>query len=276
MLEKDEKNHDFSQKNIGFCDAHFHFAVCKEHEPDLDVTWNSCSCAHCFSEWEIQKAAPANVLKAFGLHPQLCTKTDFDLKRYAYFLENLLHERNAVLANGEEPLLKVIGEAGFDYFTPSFKEKRALQEEMWNLQLDLAEFYKVPLVIHCRKANEKLFEYAPRLKKLPFVLFHSFMGSVVEAKSLIGRGINCAFSFGKQLKNGNKKVIECVKNLPLENLLLETDAPFQTLKGEAFTKAKEIAVVYEEASALRAINMEELKHHLMENFAKLASINSTS
>ena len=270
MLEKDEKNHDFSLKNTGFCDAHFHFAVCKEHEPDLNVTWKACSCAHSFSEWEVQKKAPSNVIKAFGLHPQLCTEPDFDLKSYADFLEGLLCGREEALANGEEPLLKAIGEAGFDYFTPAFKEKRALQEEMWNLQLDLAESYKVPLIIHCRKANEKLFEYAPRLKKLPFVLFHSFMGSVVEANSLIGRGINCAFSFGKQIKNGNKKVIECVQKLPLENLLLETDAPFQTLKGESFTKADEIALVYEAASALRDINIEELKHQLAENFRNLA------
>ena len=137
---------------------------------------------------------------------------------------------------------------------------------MWNIQLELAEQYKMPLVVHCRKANEKLFEYAPRLKKLPAVLFHSFMGSLVEANSLIGRGINCFFSFGKQMLNGNKKVIECLQKLPLENLLLETDAPFQTLKGEEFTRAEEIERVYEAAAGLRKMRLEELSERLRENF----------
>ena len=277
MLEKTEKNTEFSQKNASFCDAHFHYAVCKEHEPDLNVTWKTCSCAHSFDEWEVQKTSPENVIKAFGLHPQLCTEESFDLKRYADFLEGLLRERKAALEAGTEPLLKAIGEAGFDYFTPEFKEKRELQEEMWNIQLALAEQYGVPLVIHCRKANEKLFEYAPRLKKIPAVLFHSFMGSAVEANSLIKRGINCWFSFGKQMMNGNKKVIDCVKNLPLKNLLLETDAPFQTLKGENHTFVNEIALIYQSAAVLRGlsykqtdnINIEDLCLKLEENFNNL-------
>ena len=264
MLEKIEKKSDFSLKNVTFCDAHFHYAVCKEHEPDLNVTWKACSCAHSFEEWEVQKSASENVIKAFGLHPQLCTQPDFDLKSYADFLEELLRGRKGALALGSQPFIQAIGEAGFDYFTPAFKEKRALQEEMWNIQLDLAEAYKIPLIIHCRKANEKLFEYASRLKKLPFVLFHSFMGSAVEANSLINRGIHCAFSFGKQMKNGNKKVIECVQKLPLENLLLETDAPFQILKGEAYTSAKEIELVYYAAATLRCLSSGQSDNNLIE------------
>lgn len=266
MLEKIEKNLEFSLKKTDFCDAHFHYAVCKEHESELNVSWTACSCAHSFDEWELQKTAPSNVIKAFGLHPQLCSAPAFNLDKYTDFLEGLLDERNTELEKREDPLLKAIGEAGFDYFTPAFKEKRVLQEEMWNIQLDLAEAYKIPLIIHCRRANEKLFEYTPRLKKLPSVLFHSFMGSVVEANSLIERGINCCFSFGKQMLNGNKKVIECVKELPLENLLLETDAPFQTLKGEAFTRACEIERVYEAAAKIRGISLDQLIPLMKKNF----------
>ena len=51
--------------------------------------------------------------------------------------------------------------------------------------------------------------------------------------------------------NNNKKAIDCVKNLPVKNLLLETDAPFQTLKGEVNTLPKEIFDVYKEAAKLR-------------------------
>ena len=269
MLEKNAENNENSLKRAGFCDAHFHYAVCKEHESELNVSWTACSCAHSFDEWELQKTAPSNVIKAFGLHPQLCSAPAFNLNKYTDFLEGLLDERNTALKKREDPLLKAIGEAGFDYFTSAFKEKRDLQEEMWNIQLELAEEYKMPLVIHCRKANEKLFEYAPRLKKLPAVLFHSFMGSLVEAKSLIGWDIKCFFSFGKQMLNGNKKVNECVKELPIENLLLETDAPFQTLKGEAFTRACEIERVYEAAAKIRGMSLDQLIPLMKRNFNSL-------
>ncbi|MBO6101416.1 MAG: TatD family hydrolase, partial [Spirochaetaceae bacterium] len=89
-------------------------------------------------------------------------------------------------------------------------------EEMFKIKLELALKYDLPLVIHCRKANEKLFEYSKQLKKIRAVLFHSFMGTPIEANSLLNRGINGFFSFGKQVMNNNKKLIACVRYLPAD------------------------------------------------------------
>ena len=152
---------------------------------------------------------------------------------------------------------------GFDFFCEDFKQFALKQEEIWNIQLELAIQNQLPIVVHCRKANEKLFEYKKQLKKVPSVLFHSFMGSFVEAQSLIKNDINCFFSFGKQIFNNNKKVIQCVKELPIENLLLETDAPYQFLKNETQTFRDEIIKVYNGAFALRSENQ-----NIKEDFAE--------
>lgn len=72
------------------------------------------------------------------------------------------------------------------------------------------------------------------------------MGPPVEAQSLLDRGINGYFSFGKQLLNGNKKASACVCELPSERVLAETDAPFQFLKGEQYTDLKDIIKVNDE------------------------------
>ena len=239
MLEKYskkmQKKADFSQKI--FFDAHFHYAVCKERGIELpvfdDAEWMGISCAHSRQEFEVQKSAPSCVIQAYGMHPQ--NAANENIKDSVAFLEELLSKN----------LISFIGEAGFDYFTEEFKKTAGLQEENFNIQLDLALKYNKPLVIHCRKANHKLFEYSKELKKLPEVLFHSFMGPPVEALSLLNRGINGYFSFGKQLLNGNKKAIACVKELPEERILAETDAPFQYLKGENYTDLKDIRRVYE-------------------------------
>lgn len=239
MLEKYskkmQKNTDFSQKIL--FDAHFHYAVCKQHGIELpqfeDFEWMGISCAHSRQEFEIQQSAPSCVIQAYGMHPQ--NAANEDIKVSAAFLEELLSKN----------LISFIGEAGFDYFTEEFKNAADLQEEIFNIQLDLALKYNKPLVIHCRKANHKLFEYSKQLKKLPEVLFHSFMGPPVEARSLLARGINGYFSFGKQLLNGNKKAIACVKELPPECILAETDAPFQYLKDEKYTDLSDIKRVYE-------------------------------
>ena len=240
MLEKYskkfQKNADFPQKML--FDAHFHYAVCREHGIELpvfddNIEWKGISCAHSREEFEIQKKAPSSVIQSYGMHPQNAACED--IKKSADFLEELLNNN----------LITFIGEAGFDYFSAEFKNMAGLQEEIFNIQLDLALKYNMPLVIHCRKANHKLFEYSKKLKKLPEVLFHSFMGPPVEARSLVERGINGYFSFGKQLLNGNKKAIACVRELPPDRVLAETDAPFQYLKGEKFTDLKDIKRVYE-------------------------------
>ena len=231
MLEKFaknmQKNTDFSQKML--FDAHFHYAVCKEIGIcQLPENWQGISCAHSKHEFEIQREAPECVIQAYGMHPQ--NAANENIKEASDFLEDLLSKN----------LISFIGEAGFDYFTEEFRNAADLQEEVFNIQLELALEYKMPLVIHCRKANHKLFEYSKQLKKLPEVLFHSFMGPPVEAKSLLNHGINGYFSFGKQLLNGNKKAIACVRELPADRILAETDAPFQFLKGEKYTTPTDI------------------------------------
>ena len=247
-------------------DAHFHYAVCSERKlPFFDCNgYCALSCAHSSAEWEIQQSAPENILQAYGIHPQRCVGiSDCDIDDECDFLERILRQNK----------LSAIGEAGFDYFTAEYKACAGIQEKIFCLQLDLAVKYKVPLVIHCRKANHKLFEYSRGLKSCPAVLFHSFMGTASEAESLLRRGINGFFSFGKQMMNNNKKVIDCVKELPVDSLLLETDAPFQTLRGEKNTLPSEIAIIYNEAAALRNVPFEQLCLAMEQNAARFIGKN---
>ncbi len=232
-LKKNAKN-----TPVFLFDAHFHYAVCRSlgiNIPDFGsgIEWCGISCAHSKAEYEIQKDAPSCVIQSYGMHPQ--NAANENITESAAFLEKLLKEKR----------ISFIGEAGFDYFTQEFRDAEKLQEEIWNIQLDLALEYNTALVVHCRKANHKLFEYSKKLSKLPEVLFHSFMGPPVEARSLLERGINGYFSFGKQLFNGNKKVIACVEELPKERIFSETDAPFQYLKGEDYTDLIDIKKIYE-------------------------------
>ncbi|MCR4579214.1 MAG: TatD family hydrolase [Treponema sp.] len=260
-------------------DSHFHLPVCLERGLPLPSnapfpkSYAALTCAHNPEEWKLQQdyassiessiesciagSLPVKFYLAYGLHPQ--SAAFCQIKESLDFLEELLRQNK----------ISAIGEAGFDYFTEDFRSFSKKQEEMWQNQLELAISYKRPLVIHCRKANHKLFEYSKELKKCPALLFHSFMGPLSEAKSLLSRGINGFFSFGKQMNNGNKKTIECVKNLPLENLLLETDAPFQTLKNQENTLPCEILDIYKSAAGLRNINIEELSTQLEKNASKL-------
>jgi len=194
-------------------------------------------CAKCAGEPDNDNSsARGNLLQSFGLHPQE------PLLENLPFLEGLLQEKR----------ICAIGECGLDFFTPEFSANRAAQEKAFDAQLELAARFSVPVIVHARKAIQEIFARAAALKKVPAVVFHSFAGTPSDARSLLDKGINAYFSFGKPLMNGAKKAISCVRSLPLDRLLFETDAPYQTLKGERATSPAEISDVYQAAFELRS------------------------
>ncbi|MCR5764118.1 MAG: TatD family hydrolase [Treponema sp.] len=237
-----------------FCDSHFHASDCKLlPDNEKDKVFAGVSCAHSLQEWNEQSCLTngrKGFFNAFGIHPQLPDVQNCRL------LESLLQEKKIV----------AIGETGFDFFTEKFKSNKKSQEESWNICLELAGKYNVPLIIHNRKALDIMFIYAKQMSLLPAVIFHSFAFSSREAESLLRHGINAYFSFGKPLLNNNKKSIDCIRNLSIDRILLETDAPFQTLKGETSTHPSEIERVYKKAIEIRNIDSYEFCQKLEKNF----------
>lgn len=229
------------------CDAHLHAADLLKVNLSLPEfsSYTAISCAHTKEEFALQEKAIQNttskIYSAFGIHP-----FNPDLKNLE-FLESLVSSKK----------ITAIGEAGFDFFTPELKATQDPQSAAFEAQLSLCQKYKLPLILHGRKCNDRFFFYARELAKIPAVIFHSYMGTAAEAKSLLAKEINAFFSFGKPLINGSKKVIECIKSLPKEKILLETDAPFQVLKGESVTQASDILKVYEKAAAICGIKSDD-------------------
>ncbi len=238
-----------------FSDAHIHIADIKDWHPVNNSP--VCSCAHSVNEYEILQVIkniyPECIEIAYGIHPQNPDKNQID------FLNQLVVQNK----------INIIGEAGFDLYTSEYASHLEEQEFVWNFQLDLAVKYNKILVIHCRKALDKIFTYTKQLAKLPAVVFHSFPGSPVEAMGFIKRGVNAYFSLGKQLLNGNKRAISCANQLSVERILLETDAPYQTLKGQDFTPTQDIIQVYEEFSKIRNMPLESVCENVEKNFLKV-------
>ena len=228
------------------CDSHLHLSDCAAYSLQLPHSekYYCLSCAHSESELKIQDdiiSEKSNFISAFGIHPQNPVIENLN------FLENLIVEKK----------ISCIGEAGFDFFTEEFKGTEELQKLAFESQLELAVKYSMPMIIHGRKCNDRFFFYAKQLSKLPAVMFHSYMGTFNEAQSLLNKGINCFFTFGKPILNGNKKAIDCTRRLDDSRLLLETDAPFQVLKGEEYTRPSDIFKVHEKAFEIRGIRFED-------------------
>ncbi len=122
-----------------------------------------------------------------------------------------------------------IGECGLD-FRPQQADKET-QLYFFEAQLALAENNQLPVVIHAVNATETVIQTIKKFNNLRGMI-HSYSGSSEQAEQLINRGFYLSLS-GSITYDRAKKIRRAAKNIPLESLLVETDAPDQSDRENA-------------------------------------------
>ena len=157
---------------------------------------------------------------ACGIHPEdaryLEGTPDEELSR----LETIISEE--MKKPSSERKLVAIGEIGHDFHYEGYN--RELQELYFERQMEMAERYDLPVIIHDRDAHGPCFDMALKFPKVKGV-FHSFSGSAEMARELVKRGWYISFSGVLTFKNA-ERVRAVAESVPLESLLIETDAPY--------------------------------------------------
>ena len=162
------------------------------------------------SMYALESRYPNNMFLMTGVHP--CHVKDDYLEELAHIKEQL---------NSRE--FVAIGEIGIDLYWDRSTLK--LQQEMFRLQIQLAKQYKLPIVIHCRDAFEEVFqileeEKGPEL----FGIFHCFTGTLEQAQKAISFNMKLGIGGVVTFKNG--KINQFLKQISLDHIVLETDAPY--------------------------------------------------
>lgn len=240
-----------------YTDCHIHLNDLAERVGDaLSIEPSSIVCSSSWNEREFlwneafAKERPGRVLVSFGVHPQEPDPSTLG------FLERLLSEGR----------VHAIGEAGFDRFEARYSSDIDRQRFAWDAQLELANRYEMPLIVHCRKALDLVFADSPKLSGLRSVIFHGWPGSAVEAASLLRRGVNAYFSCGKGLLRVDRSLAETARSVPLDRLLTETDAPWMTLKGEAYSVPADVSAVTKALADIRGIPVELCERSIADTF----------
>ena len=126
----------------------------------------------------------------------------------------------------EDPKVVAIGECGLDYYR-LIEDTKNKQAEVFIKQIELAREIKKPLMIHCREAFTDLIEILEKhLKRGRLVspgICHFFTGTTDDAKKLMDLGFS--FSFGGVITFA-REYEKLIKFIPLDRILLETDAPY--------------------------------------------------
>lgn len=163
-----------------------------------------------------------------------------------------------------------VGECGLDYFIAG--ADKAHQQHLFDAQLVMAREFSLPIVIHARKAVEDVIRMI-RASGHYRGQVHSFNGSIQQAHRLIDLGYY--LSFGGAVTYGRaKRLRELVATIPLDALLLETDAPDQSdrLHQGQRNEPAYLTTVWQAVSELRSEPADEVAHQTTINAIRLFSL----
>ncbi|WP_373779928.1 TatD family hydrolase [Neisseria dentiae] len=179
---------------------------------------------------------------AFGIHPWFAGSAE---EGDFIYLERQLAQHPQAL----------VGEIGLDYGRAQTQEQRLRQVEVFERQLALAQRLRRPVIIHNLKATAAVVRSVKSCRFTQGGIAHAFSGSLEEARILTGCGFK--IGIGSLLLNpAARKARRAAAELPLADIVLETDSPFM-LKNAVNTPAnvREIAVI---AAQLRGVTPEEV------------------
>ena len=249
-----------------FTDSHAH--ILKEYYESIDdvikrakennvnrIIVDADSIKSCYEVLELSSKYD-NIYCCLGIHPE---NIDEDMDE----LDRIIEE------NKDNKKFIAIGEIGLDYYWT--KETKEKQQNILRHQLELAEKYNKPVIIHSREATKDTIDI---LKEFPNVKgdIHCFSGSFETAEIYLKMGYYIGVGGVLTFKNANIK--DVIVKLPLDRLLLETDSPFlaPTPKRGETNEPANIPLIAEFLANLKGISIDEVSKQTEENVNKLFNI----
>jgi TatD DNase family protein len=235
---------------------------------------------------EIAQKYEEGIYAAVGLHPIHLEERKVDhseVDAQAVFKtrsEEFDYEKYKELA--QNPKVVAIGEIGLDYwYKPKTKKKleefKERQREVFLKQLNLAKELNLPIILHCRIAHDdllRLLELQASKSELGGVI-HCFTGDWQQAQKYLDLGFCLGFNglIFKKIK-GVPDWQEIIKKLPLEKILIETDAPYLTPPPFEGQRDEPLYVKYvaQKIAEIKNITFEELTQITAQNAKRLFKI----
>jgi len=185
----------------------------------------------------------SQIYAVVGIHPhEADTSGEAEVKRIEELAKN--------------PKVVAIGEAGLDYYKNFSQPDK--QRELFPLQVKLAAKLKLPLVIHCRQAEEDCLKILKADMPLQAVI-HCFSGDVKFLEQCLDLGFFVSFTCNITYKKADG-LREVVKAAPLERIFLETDAPYLSPEGFRGKRNEPLYVkqLAQYIAAIKGITFEEV------------------
>lgn len=196
-----------------------------------------------------------DIYAAVGFHPEDLGDVERDYEECAKLLS---HDK-----------VVAVGEIGLDYYWDAFP--RPVQQDWFVRQMRLAKEHNLPVIVHDRDAHEDTLTLLKQEK--PAGVLHAFSGSVEMAKVVLDLGMYIGLGGVVTFKNA-RKTVEVAQMIPLDRLLLETDAPYMApvpFRGRR-NDSTMIRFVAARIAEIRGMDTDELLAITTENAKRLFRI----
>lgn len=172
---------------------------------------------------------------------------------------------DGVRTMAKHPKVVAVGEIGLDYYWVKTPEERAFSREFFDAQLSLSEELGLPAIVHDRDAHKDCLDIV-RAHPNARGVFHCYSGSIEDAKVLVNMGWMLSFTGNVTFKNA-RRAPEILRWLPLERLMLETDAPYMAPEPHRGKRCDSTYIPLSAAliAELKGLTVEEVLNATFEN-----------
>ena len=201
----------------------------------------------------------------------ICGISPNDVPEKVEEVKNRINEIEEIIKKDSQKRIVAIGEIGLDYYWN--KENKELQKELFIKQIELANKYELPIVIHSRDAFEDTIKVLKENKVIKKGIFHCCQLNRELIKEALKLDFYISFAGPITFKN-SKNAEEIVKMVPIEKILIETDSPYLSPEPKRGTRndSRNVKYIAQKIAEFKQVTIEEVAKTTYENTMKIFEI----
>ena len=208
---------------------------------------------------QLSKDYEGFIYPTFGFHPVSSQNASEEDLRIAH--ENIRNNLDSILA---------VGEVGMDYYYVTDKALRERQQEIFKSFLELANEYRVPIVMHVRDCEKKAVNIIDDYDDIPYFVFHCYGGSLKTAKRIMNRG-DSYMSFSTMLCY-SKHHQDLIEKIDLDYVLTETDSPYLAMTKEERNEPANVVKAVHKIAEIKNMDVSTVDEITTNNARKIFKI----
>lgn len=201
----------------------------------------------------------------------ICGISPNDVPENIEDIDKMIKEIENIIEQNKNKKVVAVGEIGLDYYWN--KENKEIQRKMFKKQIELANKYNLPIVIHTREAVMDTIDMLKKYEVNKKGVFHCCPLNQELVKEALKLGFYISFAGPITFKN-SKNAKDVVSMVPLDRILIETDSPYLTPEPKRGTRndSRNVKLVAEKIAEFKNLSLEEVAKATYNNALKIFEI----